>query len=138
MDGLDIPRVILDFPVCQGILTILAKLHRKERLPMSKIGADTNRTTVFHNGKVIPMTGERNSPGTEHNISRYQSLMTWTCNGGVTMQWDGVGHLGAGAYADMAIIDRDPLTCSNEDLKKTKVNMTIVGGKPVYSDGTIE
>lgn len=78
------------------------------------------------------------NPGTEHNISRYQSLMTWTCNGGTTMQWKGIGHLGKDAYADLVIVDRDPLTCSNSDLKKTKVAMTLVGGKPVYSDGTIE
>jgi predicted amidohydrolase YtcJ len=64
--------------------------------------------------------------------------MTWTCNGGVTMQWKGIGHLGKDAYADMVIVDRDPLTCSNSDLKKTKVAMTLVGGKPVYSDGTVE
>ncbi|MGL6201939.1 MAG: amidohydrolase [Lachnospiraceae bacterium] len=78
------------------------------------------------------------SPGTEHNISRYQSLMTWTCNGGKTMQWDGIGNLNKGAYADIAIVDRDVMGCSNEDLKKTKVSMTLVGGKPVYTDGTLE
>lgn len=42
------------------------------------------------------------------------------------------GTLEAGKLADITVVDRDLLACPESDLARTKVNMTIVGGKIEY------
>ena len=42
------------------------------------------------------------------------------------------GSLEPGMLADMIVIDRDILTCPEDDIKDTKVLRTILGGKTVY------
>ncbi|WP_156993607.1 amidohydrolase [Pseudonocardia acaciae] len=70
-------------------------------------------------------------------ISRRESLATWTRNGGRVMRWDGIGTLEPGTHADLIVVDRDPLTCGNDELKDTSVNLTLVGGREVHNDGTV-
>ncbi len=43
------------------------------------------------------------------------------------------GSLVAGKLADLAILDRNLLTCEAEAILKTKVLFTVLGGKVVYS-----
>ena len=42
-----------------------------------------------------------------------------------------VGSLEAGKLADLAVLDRDYLGCPEEDIRKIKVLLTMVGGKVV-------
>jgi predicted amidohydrolase YtcJ len=42
------------------------------------------------------------------------------------------GSLTAGKYADFVVLDRDVMTIAPEDILKTKVVMTVLGGKKVY------
>jgi predicted amidohydrolase YtcJ len=53
---------------------------------------------------------------------------------GAYLSWDETkkGSLEAGKFADMIVLDHDPLTSDPVDLLKTNVDMTIVGGKVVY------
>ncbi|QIM16284.1 amidohydrolase family protein [Leucobacter insecticola] len=78
-----------------------------------------------------------NNGGPAQRISRLESLATWTRNGAKVMRWEGIGSLQPGHHADLIVVDRDPLTCSNEELKETQVQLTMLGGKAVYSDGTV-
>jgi hypothetical protein len=48
-------------------------------------------------------------------------------------QEDRRGRLHPGYFADMTVLDRDPLTIPSEDLLRTKVVMTVVNGEVVYS-----
>ena len=42
------------------------------------------------------------------------------------------GSLEVGKLGDLIVIDRDVLTCPADDVKDTKVLLTVVGGKVVY------
>jgi predicted amidohydrolase YtcJ len=42
------------------------------------------------------------------------------------------GSIEVGKMADFVVLDKDPLTCSEDHLKEIKVEMTIVDGKVVY------
>lgn len=43
------------------------------------------------------------------------------------------GSLEKGKYADLIVLDRDPLTIAPDDLKAMQVEMTMVGGKVLYT-----
>jgi predicted amidohydrolase YtcJ len=48
------------------------------------------------------------------------------------------GSIEPGKLADLILVDRDPLTCPEDDLPSTNVLWTMVGGKVVYSSGRSE
>jgi len=75
--------------------------------------------------------------GPAQNISRLESLATWTRNGAHVMRWNGIGSLEPGSHADLIVLDRDPLGCDVDALKQTRVNLTLVSGVPVHDDGTV-
>lgn len=45
------------------------------------------------------------------------------------------GTLEAGKFADLIVLDRDPLTAPESGLLKTQVDLTVVGGAIVYERG---
>ena len=47
------------------------------------------------------------------------------------LAWEGIGSIAAGHNADLAIIDRNPLTCDIEHLPDTTVIATFLGGRLV-------
>ncbi len=61
-----------------------------------------------------------------------EALVSSTTYGAQSLRSTKGGHLRVGAYADIAVLDQDPLQC---DWKETppSVTMTIVAGKPVYT-----
>jgi predicted amidohydrolase YtcJ len=77
-------------------------------------------------------SGHRNNTP-DHAIPRHEAVAMWTRRAGQVLHWPGVGTLEAGSYADVAIVDRDPLTCSIEELPKTKILRTVLGGRTVYT-----
>jgi len=42
------------------------------------------------------------------------------------------GSLTAGKYADFVVLDRDIMTSAPEDILRTRVLLTVLGGKPIY------
>ncbi len=48
---------------------------------------------------------------------------------------DRKGMIKTGYLADIVILDKDLFTIPEEEIMKTKVDYTIVGGKIVYSSG---
>lgn len=69
----------------------------------------------------------------DHAVQRDEAVAMWTRRAGQVLHWPGVGTLEPGAYADVAIVDRDPLSCSLEELPATKVLRTLLGGATVYT-----
>jgi hypothetical protein len=61
----------------------------------------------------------------------------WTRDAGRAIRWDGVGTLAPGAYADLVVLDRDPFACTADELGATRALATLLGGRVVYSDGSI-
>ena len=71
--------------------------------------------------------------GTKQKVSREEAIQMYTINGAyLTFEEDIKGSLEPGKLADMVIIDRDILTCPDDDIKDTVVLETILGGKTVY------
>ena len=61
----------------------------------------------------------------------------WTREAAGVMDWQGIGTLEPGKLADVAIVDRDPLSCSIDQLPATRVLRTIVGGNIVHDSGEL-
>ena len=50
---------------------------------------------------------------------------------------DDLGSIEVGNHADLAVLDRDVLTVPEDDIRKTKSVLTIVGGKVAHNDGVM-
>ena len=72
--------------------------------------------------------------GTEQKVTREEAIRMYTVNGAyLTFEEDLKGSLEPGKLADIVIIDRDIMSCPEDDIKETKVLRTILGGKTIYS-----
>jgi predicted amidohydrolase YtcJ len=75
--------------------------------------------------------------GAAHNsgqrLTREQVLRFYTINNArLNFEERIKGSLETGKYADLILVDRDVLKCSIDDLRNTKVLLTMVGGKVVW------
>jgi predicted amidohydrolase YtcJ len=71
--------------------------------------------------------------GTEQKVTRAEAIRMYTINGAYhTFEEELKGSIEPGKLADMIIIDRDILTCPEDDIRDTKILRTILGGKTVY------
>ena len=76
-------------------------------------------------------TGEAIAPA--QALTREEALRAATISGAyVTWEETIKGSLEAGKLADLAVLSHDPLTCSEEQLKDMRAEMTIVDGRVVY------
>lgn len=69
----------------------------------------------------------------DQKLSREEALRCITANGAL-LTWDEnkKGVLEPGRLADLAVLDADPLSCPESDIKDIKAYMTVVGGKIVH------
>src|SRR5262249_43399489 len=51
---------------------------------------------------------------------------------------DDIGSIEVGNHGDLAVLDRDCFSVSDEDFKHTRSVLTVVGGKVVHNDGVLE
>ena len=66
-------------------------------------------------------------------LTREQAIRLYTINGAwLTFDENKKGSLEPGKYADLILIDRDILKCPEDDVRTTKVLLTMVGGKVVW------
>lgn len=71
--------------------------------------------------------------GDDPGLSRETVLRAATINAAYELHQDTeTGSLEVGKYADMIILDRNPLTIPAEEIANTRVLQTLVGGKIVY------
>jgi predicted amidohydrolase YtcJ len=104
---------------------------------------------LVNNGTDVPVEDEDPIPnfyasvtrklkdGTEfypaQKMTREQALYSYTlANAIAAFQEKDKGSLEVGKYADIVILSNDLMTCKDEEIKNTKVVMTIVGGKVKY------
>ena len=67
-------------------------------------------------------------------MSRDLALRTYTINGAyAAFEEDIKGSIEVGKLADLTILDKDIMTIQEDDILDAKVEMTIIGGKMVYS-----
>jgi predicted amidohydrolase YtcJ len=71
-------------------------------------------------------------------ISRQEVLALYTSkNGWFLREEDDLGSIEEGKLADLVVLNSDYFTVSNEDLKKIRSVMTIVGGKIMHDTGVV-
>jgi predicted amidohydrolase YtcJ len=69
----------------------------------------------------------------DQRLSREEALRTYTLNGAyASFQEDLLGSLQPGKLADITVLSQDIMTVPEDDILKTKVVMTIVGGRVLY------
>jgi predicted amidohydrolase YtcJ len=72
--------------------------------------------------------------GPDEAVSVHQAIRMHTYNTAYMNHDDQKkGSLEVGKFADMIVIDRDPMTVPHEELLTMQIDMTFVGGKPVYA-----
>ena len=76
-------------------------------------------------------SGHRND-GPDHAVTREEALAMWTRDAARTLDWEGIGTIRQGGWADLAIVDRNPLSCSLDELAGTNVLRTLLGGRTVF------
>jgi predicted amidohydrolase YtcJ len=81
-------------------------------------------------------SGRRND-GPAQKVTRGEALAMWTRDAARVLGWDGIGRLAPGCHADLALVDRDPVTCRVEDLPATRVLRTVLGGAVVHDAGAL-
>jgi predicted amidohydrolase YtcJ len=81
-------------------------------------------------------SGRRNA-GQAQVITRAEAFDMWSSAGAKLLGWDGIGRLAVGHHADLAIVDRNPVTCDIDALPSTEVLRTMVGGRIVHDNGSI-
>jgi hypothetical protein len=67
-------------------------------------------------------------------ISRQEAIRLYTAKA-AALSWDEAkkGSIEPGKFADLIVLDRDPLTVPAEQLLDTKVDLTLVGGKLLWN-----
>jgi predicted amidohydrolase YtcJ len=70
----------------------------------------------------------------EEALTREEALRFYTINNAKLLFLEGrTGSLEVGKLADFAVLDRDLLTCPEDEIVETKVLQTFVGGREVYT-----
>jgi len=68
----------------------------------------------------------------DQRLTRIEALRLYTINNALLHSEEAdKGSIEPGKLADLILVDRDPLTCPDEDLRTTRVLWTMVGGKVV-------
>lgn len=90
--------------------------------PIASFYSSVSRMTV---------EGERFNP--EHVMTREEALVSYTINNAyAAFEEDLKGTLTPGKYADIVVLSQDLLTVAEEEIRNTKVDVTIVGGEIKY------
>ena len=70
----------------------------------------------------------------KEKMTRVEAIKSYTINGAyASFQDENLGSLKIGKLADITVLSKDLLSVSDYSIKKTKVEMTIVGGKIEYT-----
>jgi len=73
----------------------------------------------------------------DQTLTREQTLSLATTANKWFIREDDLGSIEVGNHADLAVLDRDCFTVSDEDFKRTRSLLTVVGGKIVHDDGVL-
>jgi predicted amidohydrolase YtcJ len=99
-------------------------------------GTDWGPKNVFEHIAlaVEPTYAGSGRPAPTPGISRDEALAMWTREAAYVLRWEGIGSLERGYHADICVVDRDPLACPLEDLPRTEVLATLLGGELVHGE----
>jgi predicted amidohydrolase YtcJ len=76
--------------------------------------------------------------GPDERVSRAEALWMYTQAGAyLTFEEHLKGSFEVGKLADLVVLDGDPLTCPESEIKDIPVVATLLGGRPTFSDGSL-
>jgi predicted amidohydrolase YtcJ len=81
-------------------------------------------------------SGYRNL-GPDQTISRLEAVSMWTRDASRVLEWPEIGTLEPGTYADLVVVERDPIECPVEEIGAITPVLTMVDGDVVYDTGTL-
>jgi predicted amidohydrolase YtcJ len=73
----------------------------------------------------------------DQKLTRQEALWLATAANKWFLEEDDLGSIETGNRADLVVLDRDCFTISDEDFKRTRSLLTLVGGKAVHNDGVL-
>ena len=110
-------------------------------LPLG-VGTDATRVASYHpwtaydwlvTGRTVGGTALM---GKRHVRTREEALLLFTAGGAYFSGEDALkGRLAPGRYADLAVLDRDPLSVPDGELAAVRSELTLVGGRPTHASG---
>lgn len=78
------------------------------------------------------------SCGDEERVGLLEAIRLFTINGAYASFEEKIkGSLEPGKLADLIVLDRDIMACPLEEIKETRVVMTMIDGEVVYQDGEL-
>ncbi len=129
------PSLVKYWGASRAGITTPVKLYLDAQLPVSS-GTDAPVVpypplwTLYHFITRDTITG--GVLGADQRVTRQQALRMATINNAwLTMEERTKGSIESGKFADLVILNEDPLTCSEAQLRDAKVLVTMVGGKVV-------
>jgi predicted amidohydrolase YtcJ len=132
------PSLVKYWGAARAGITTPVKMYLDAQLPVSS-GTDAPVVpypplwTLYHFITRDTITG--GVLGADQKVSREQALRMATINNAwLNMEERLKGSIEPGKFADLLILDEDPLTCPEPRLRDAKVLMTMVGGKVVAGD----
>jgi predicted amidohydrolase YtcJ len=102
-------------------------------------GSDWGPKNVFEQIALAiePVYAASNRQAVTPGIARDAALAMWTREAARVLGWEGIGTIEPGNYADLIVVDRDPLTSPLDELPATEVRATLLGGETVHG-GLVE
>jgi len=73
----------------------------------------------------------------DQTLTRQETLWLATAANKWFIWEDDVGSIEVGNHADLAVLDRDYFTVPDDELRRIRSLLTVVGGKVVHNDGII-
>ena len=129
------PSLVKYWGAARAALTTPAKMYLDAQLPVSS-GTDAPVVpypplwTIYHFVSRETITG--GVLGADQKVSRQQALRMATINNAwLNMEERIKGSIEPGKFADLVILNEDPLTCPEPRLRDAKVVTTLVGGQVV-------
>lgn len=97
-------------------------------------GARLTLSSDWNVSSLNPFIGIQNAvTRAQQNISLTEAIKAYTLNGAYVMrQEDKVGSLEVGKLADFIVLDKDIFSISSNQIKNTKIVMTIFNGEEIY------
>ncbi len=101
---------------------------------LKEAGARLTLSSDWNVSTLNPFVGIQNAvTRVPQNISLKEAIKAYTINGAYVMrQEDKVGSLKIGKLADFVVLDKNIFTISSNQIKTTKVIMTVFNGKMIY------